>query len=119
MYPMCPHHMSQNVSLLHTGGSSGVEHCIWSVLVLPDGTMVSGDSSGGVQLWDGQHGTRLQAFTQHRADVLAVAASPDGNILFATGIDVQVSPVTPVPHGFANLFKHLRNRFAQLLCNSA
>ena len=52
--------------------------------------MVSGDSSGSVQLWDGQHGTRLQAFTQHKADVLAVAAAPDGNTLFATGIDVQV-----------------------------
>lgn len=75
---------------LVAGSSPGMQHCIWSVLVLLDGTMVSGDASGRVQLWDGQHGTGLQAFSQHKADVLAVAASPDGNTIFATGIDVQV-----------------------------
>lgn len=58
--------------------------------MLPDGTMVSGDSRGSVQLWDSQHGTLLQAFSQHKADVMAVAASTDGNTIFATGIDVQV-----------------------------
>lgn len=52
--------------------------------------MVSGDSSGALQLWDGQHGTLLQAFQQHKADVLSVAASSDGNMIFATGIDTQV-----------------------------
>ncbi len=52
--------------------------------------MVSGDSSGTVQLWDRQHGTLLQAFSQHNADVQAMAASTDGNTIFASGIDVQV-----------------------------
>ena len=52
--------------------------------------MVSGDSTGAVQLWDSQHGTLLQAFHQHKADVLSVAASSDGNMVFATGIDTQV-----------------------------
>ena len=74
------------------GNGSGAEHCIWSLLVLCDGTMVSGDSSGTVQLWDSQHGTLLQAFSQHKADVLTLAASTDGNTIFATGIDVQVLP---------------------------
>ena len=60
-------------------------------MVLSDGTMVSGDSTGTLQFWDGQHGTLLQAFSQHKADILAVAASKDGNTVFATGIDVQVS----------------------------
>ena len=60
-------------------------------MVLPDGTMVSGDSTGALQLWDSRHGTLLQAFTQHKADILAVAASKNGGTLFATGIDVQVS----------------------------
>ena len=59
-------------------------------MVLSDGTMVSGDSAGALQLWDSRHGTLLQAFTQHKADILAVAASKDGSTLFATGIDVQV-----------------------------
>lgn len=63
-------------------------------MVLPDGTMISGDSTGTLQFWDGQHGTLLQAFSQHKADILAVAASRDGSTVFATGIDVQVS--TPI-----------------------
>ena len=73
------------------GAGVGAELCVWSVMVLSDGTMVSGDSTGTLQFWDGQHGTLLQAFSQHKADILAVAASKDGNTVFATGIDVQVS----------------------------
>ena len=73
------------------GIGAGSELCMWSVMVLPDGTMVSGDSTGTLQLWDGRHGTLLQAFTQHKADILSIAASQDGNMLFAAGIDVQVS----------------------------
>ena len=60
-------------------------------MVLLDGTMVSGDSKGTLQFWDGQHGTLLQTFSQHKADILATAASRDGSMVFATGIDVQVS----------------------------
>lgn len=52
--------------------------------------MISGDSSGAVQLWDGQHGTLLQNFHQHKADVLSVTASSDGTLVFATGVDTQV-----------------------------
>ncbi len=81
------------------GNGSGAELCIWSVLVLPDGTMVSGDSTGSVQLWDSQHGTLLQAFSQHKADVMAVAASTDGNTIFATGIDVQVCGIMHLVSG--------------------
>ncbi len=45
----------------------------------------SGDSSGNVQFWDGRFGTLLARFTQHQADVLQLAASPDGSMVFATG----------------------------------
>ena len=90
----CPFHLPFCCT---TGSGAGVgsQLCVWSVMVLPDGTMVSGDSTGTLQFWDGQHGTLLQAFSQHKADILAVAASKDGNIVFATGIDVQVSRMLP------------------------
>lgn len=52
--------------------------------------MASGDAGGGVALWDARLGTRLAAFSRHRADVLALAASPDGAALFAAGVDSQV-----------------------------
>ena len=58
--------------------------------MLPDGTVVSGDSLGNVQFWDAQHGTLLQGFARHRGPVLALAALPDGRTVFASGVDNQV-----------------------------
>lgn len=69
---------------------------MWAVAVLPDGTMVSGDSTGGLAFWDAQFGTQLCRF-EHRADVLAVAASPAGDAVFASGIDPRVCMYKPVP----------------------
>ena len=40
--------------------SSLAAACVWQLLVLPDGTVVSGDSEGAVQFWDGRFGTLLQ-----------------------------------------------------------
>lgn len=51
---------------------------------------MSGDSSGSTQFWDGQLGTLLQVHTRHRADVLALAASPSHRTVFAGGADGQV-----------------------------
>ena len=45
----------------------------------------SGDSGGNVQFWDGHFGTLLAGFSQHQADVLQLAASPDGHTVFAAG----------------------------------
>ena len=46
----------------HAGAGAGQEDlCVWAVHVLPDGTMVSGDSQGRVQLWDANFGTLIQA----------------------------------------------------------
>ena len=63
-------------------GSSDL--CVWAVKVLRDGTVVSGDGSGAVTFWDSQHGTRICHF-RHPADVLSLAASPDGSTVFAAG----------------------------------
>lgn len=38
---------------------SGKGSCVWAVLVLTDGTLVSGESSGYVRLWDGRFGTLI------------------------------------------------------------
>ena len=53
--------------------------------------MVSGDGSGMTQFWDGKQGTLLQAQKRHRADVLCLAAAPDGETVFSAGVDGQVS----------------------------
>jgi hypothetical protein len=38
---------------------AGKGSCLWAVLVLPDGTLVSGESTGHVRFWDGRFGTLL------------------------------------------------------------
>ncbi|KAL4423732.1 hypothetical protein ABPG75_001033 [Micractinium tetrahymenae] len=89
------------------GGQGSGEACIWSLLVLPDGTVVSGDSSGNVQFWDGKFGTLLARFSQHQADVLQLAASTDGNMVFAAGVDPQVALFHRLPEGSSGGSKHV------------
>lgn len=68
----------------------GTNTIIWSLLVLRDSTVVSGDNKGNVQLWDGQTGVLLSTFREHVADVLTLAHSPDENHIFASGVDGKV-----------------------------
>ncbi len=65
--------------------------CVWAVLVLADGTLVSGDSEGRTCVWDGTHGTLVQAVTAHEADVLALACTPAGDAIFAAGVDSKLA----------------------------
>ncbi|KAJ0970073.1 hypothetical protein J5N97_022950 [Dioscorea zingiberensis] len=72
------------------GLGSGSELCVWSLLYLSSGVLVSGDSTGSVQFWDSQHGTLLQAHTYHKGDVNALATIPSHSRVFSTGSDGQV-----------------------------
>ncbi|XP_061366874.1 WD repeat-containing protein PCN-like isoform X2 [Gastrolobium bilobum] len=72
------------------GLGSGQELCIWSLLSLRSGTLVSADSSGSVQFWDSKHGTLLQAHSLHKGDVNALAASPSHDRVFSAGSDGKV-----------------------------
>lgn len=67
------------------------EGCVWAVAVLPDGTICSGESSGRVRFWDGATGTLIADFREHDGNVLAVAASPDGRTVFASGVDSRIA----------------------------
>lgn len=72
------------------GLGSGPELCVWSLLALRSGTLVSADSTGSVQFWDSEHGTLLQAHSYHKGDVNALAVSPNHNRVFSAGSDGQV-----------------------------
>ena len=69
---------------------SGLKLCIWSLLALRYGTIVSADNTGSVRLWDSQHRTLLQAHFCHKGDVNALAAAPSHNRVFSAGSDGQV-----------------------------
>ncbi|GAB2293759.1 hypothetical protein Dimus_027972 [Dionaea muscipula] len=72
------------------GLGSAAELCVWSLLALSCGTLVSADSTGSVQFWDIQHGTLLQAHTLHKGDANALAAIPSHRRVFSAGSDGQV-----------------------------
>ncbi|KAK9065678.1 hypothetical protein SSX86_015079 [Deinandra increscens subsp. villosa] len=72
------------------GLGGGSELCVWSLLALRCGTLVSADSSGSVQFWDSLRGTLLQAHSCHKGDVNALAASPSHTKVFSAGSDGQV-----------------------------
>ncbi|ONK79691.1 uncharacterized protein A4U43_C01F9060 [Asparagus officinalis] len=72
------------------GLGSGPEFCVWSLLSLRCGTLVSGDSTGSVQFWDSHNGTLLQAHTYHEGDVNALASDPSHERVFSAGSDGKV-----------------------------
>ena len=83
------------ITLPHGAGPQAAP-CVWSVLVLADGTLVSGDSEGYTSFWDGEHGTMHQSFKAHEADVLALAGTPAGDAVFASGVDSKVALLTRI-----------------------
>ena len=67
------------------GGPS--EILVWSVKCLPNGNIVSGDSTGEVRFWDGKTFSLLQRIKSHKEDILALAVSADGSTVFSGGMD--------------------------------
>ncbi|GAA5929919.1 hypothetical protein JCM1841_001258 [Sporobolomyces salmonicolor] len=65
----------------------GEQTVVWTVAILEDGMVVSGDSMGNVKFWDGEMGTQSQSFRSHKADVLCLAIGSDGTSLFTSGVD--------------------------------
>jgi U3 small nucleolar RNA-associated protein 4 len=68
----------------------GLSTHIWSLLVLSDSTVVSGDNRGHLQFWDGVTGVLMSTLHQHTADILCIAASRDESQIFASGVDSKV-----------------------------
>lgn len=50
-------------------------------------TIISGDSLGNLMFWDAERGAMRQSFRAHGADILAIAASRDGDMVFSAGVD--------------------------------
>ncbi|KAL1848611.1 U3 small nucleolar RNA-associated protein [Paecilomyces lecythidis] len=68
-----------------TGGPK--EILVWTVKSLPDGTIVSGDSTGEIRFWDAKNYSLIQRLQNHQADVLDVAVSADGETVISGGAD--------------------------------
>ncbi|KAJ7786079.1 quinon protein alcohol dehydrogenase-like superfamily [Mycena metata] len=70
---------------------AGERTLVWSVGVLGDGTIVSGDSLGMVKFWDSRTCTQLQSFQAHGADVLCLTVDPTGTAVYTSGVDQKIS----------------------------
>ncbi|KAJ7042469.1 WD40-repeat-containing domain protein [Mycena alexandri] len=69
----------------------GERTLVWSVGVLGDGTIVSGDSLGMVKFWDSRTCTQLQSFQAHGADVLCLTVDPTGTAVYTSGVDQKIT----------------------------
>lgn len=65
------------------GTSKKKEVVVWAVVFLSDNTIISGDSAGKVQVWDGQMGTLIRTHLVTKWDVLALSLSQDESSLLA------------------------------------
>ena len=72
---------------------------VWSLKVLSDHTLISGDSLGHVQFWDGYTGSLISSFSQHTADVVALEFNEKENVVFASGVDHKVVMLRLVENG--------------------
>ena len=68
-----------------TGGPKDI--LIWAVRCLSDSTIVSGDSTGTIRFWDGKNYALLQRIESHKADILDIATSADGETVVSGGMD--------------------------------
>ncbi|CAM8911121.1 unnamed protein product [Rhodiola kirilowii] len=78
------------INLGHGSVASGSDICIWSLLALRNGSVVSADSSGSIQFWDSSHGTLLQKHSLHQGDASVLAAAPSHDRVFSAGSDGQI-----------------------------
>ena len=67
------------------GGSKDI--IVWAVQCLPNGNIVSGDSTGQLCIWDGKTYTQMQRIQSHKQDILSLATSADGTAIMSGGMD--------------------------------
>jgi U3 small nucleolar RNA-associated protein 4 len=75
------------------------EMIVWSVKVLKNGNIISGDSTGELKIWDGKTYTMMQRIKSHKQDVLSLATSADGSTIFSGGMDRRTVVYKPVGKG--------------------
>ena len=66
---------------------------IWTMKLLKDGTLCTGNSLGQVQFWNSSTGTLLQTMTQSefKTDVLQLVVNQEETKLFCSGVDARVN----------------------------
>ncbi|CAG5113459.1 Oidioi.mRNA.OKI2018_I69.chr2.g7567.t1.cds [Oikopleura dioica] len=67
-----------------------METTVWCNLFLTDYTIVTGDSNGRINFYNGKLGALVQSIKKHKRDILTIAASKNERMVFASGVDPLV-----------------------------
>ncbi|ODA79450.1 hypothetical protein RJ55_05043 [Drechmeria coniospora] len=86
-YDITKGHMIRRMTLGSDLMSGSKDIIVWCVRCLPNGNIVSGDSTGQVCIWDGKTYTQNQRIQSHKQDVLSLATSADGTTIMSGGMD--------------------------------
>ncbi|KAK4242655.1 quinon protein alcohol dehydrogenase-like superfamily [Achaetomium macrosporum] len=94
-----------------SGGSKNI--IVWAVKCLPNGDIVSGDSTGQVCIWDGKTYTQAQKLRSHSQDVLCLSVSADGSKIVSGGMDRRTAIYEPVAGQTGRWSKVFHRRYHQ------
>ncbi|XP_022096102.1 U3 small nucleolar RNA-associated protein 4 homolog [Acanthaster planci] len=64
---------------------------VWHVAITSNYTIISGDSTGKTQFWNGRTGTLIKSFLSHKADVLTLCVSDDERSVCSAGVDPTIA----------------------------
>ncbi|XP_038078896.1 U3 small nucleolar RNA-associated protein 4 homolog [Patiria miniata] len=64
---------------------------VWSVTITSNYTIISCDSTGKTQFWNGRTGTLIKSFLSHKADVLTMCISEDERSVCTAGVDPSIA----------------------------
>ncbi|KAI9206674.1 quinon protein alcohol dehydrogenase-like superfamily [Polychytrium aggregatum] len=81
---------SRSVGRISVDTLKGEDTLVWALIVLKDGTVVSGDSLGNVLFWNWSSKTLVKGIKAHGADVLCLTANDQGTHVYSSGIDRKV-----------------------------
>ncbi|SPQ18035.1 82964c3f-c1a2-4164-9af4-3ad1a8ea1f17 [Thermothielavioides terrestris] len=94
-----------------SGGSKNI--IVWAVKCLPNGDIVSGDSTGQVCIWDGRTYTQAQRIQSHSQDVLCLSVSADGSKIVSGGMDRRTAIYEPIAGQTGRWSKVFHRRYHQ------
>lgn len=63
---------------------------VWAVKMLSDHTVISGDSMGKINFWNGKNATQTHCFEIHKGAVLSLCVTEDESTVYASGVDPRV-----------------------------